>query len=204
MATRKGKQFRGEAVQTDSSAKMKKIERESEKPGCKCSCCGKVYPMQKGNFSVSNSKLFAGNGGYITMCRLCLEKYYRQLVAFYDGNVELAIEHCCRLFDWYYHSDAAAATVNASLSYSRIMIYPSKMNMAQIKSKGTCFLDTLRDRRDRILEIGAASELGADPEAAPPVDEKIVKFFGFGYTPEEYGYLYEQYKDWSTRYECQT
>lgn len=190
------------AVKVDSEIKLKKITQASSEGKYRCSCCGKEYKGQKGNFPVSNSVLYAGNNGYVTICRHCIERYYQQLIEFYSGNEEHAIEHCCRLFDWYYSTDAAAMTKNASKGYSRISMYPSKMNMLQIREKGTSFLDTLRERYgNRIMKEEDIHEAEGNDSAA---SREMILFFGFGYSDEEYAFLGKQYTDWITRYECKT
>ncbi len=190
-------------VKVDSNVKMKKIIQDPPAGKYRCSCCGKEYKSQKGNFPVTNSWLDENNNGYLTVCRSCIEKYYQQLIEFYSGNEEHAIEHCCRLFDWYYNTDAAAMTKNASKGYSRISMYPSKMNMVQIRDKGTTFLDTLRERYSNRI-MSEEDIQSAESENSATVSKETIQFFGFGYSDEEYAFLAKQYTDWTTRYECKT
>lgn len=198
------------AVQIDQNVKIAKIEQRNSKEKFKCSCCGKEYPSQKGNFPVSNSVLFAGNNGYITVCRDCVERYYLQMVGMYSGNEAHAIERCCQIFDWYFNDEAVTMTKNASAGYSRISMYPAKMNLYQIKTKGTTYVDTLKDRQNtKIMSVDdikeAPEENKTDEEnTEPSVSANTIKFFGFGYTSNEYEYLENQYEDWCTRYECKT
>ena len=62
---------------------------------------------RKNNFLSSGSPLFKENGGYTTICHSCVDEQYKKLFCFYNGDVSQAIEHCRRLFDWYYN-DAQA------------------------------------------------------------------------------------------------
>ena len=194
----------GSAVNIAPGVKMQKITQEPSAGRYKCTCCGKEYKVQKGNFPVTNSVLYAGNGGYLTVCRSCIEKYYRRLIEFYSGNEEHALEHCCRLFDWYYNTDASAMTKNISQDRSRVSAYPAKMNMLQVRERGTTFLDTLKERHgNRILgEDDLQSRSESDDVADSAVE--TIRFFGFGYSDEEYTFLGNQYLDWTTRYECKT
>jgi len=102
----------------------------------KCSSCGKSHKVQKSNFLSTNSSLQAFNNGYTTICRICIERYYMKLIDQYGGSIELAIKHCCSMFDWFYSDEIVAVTKQAEKSASRISLYPSRMNMAQFKSKG--------------------------------------------------------------------
>ncbi len=193
-------------IKIDQSVKIKKIEQTPAGGKFKCSCCGKEYTSQKGNFPVSNSVLFEGNNGFLTICRSCVEKYYQQLIGVYSGNEEHALEHCCRLFDWYYSDDAVAMTKNISQGRSKVSVYPSKMNMVQIRDKGTTYLDTVRDKHgNKIMDandIATPDEMADGAGTKAPIE--TIMFFGFGYSDQEYIYLGDQYGDWTTRYECKT
>lgn len=189
----------------DPDAKPKKIVPQETDGSYKCSCCGKVYKKQMGNFPVSNSILFAGNNHYATICRSCLDKYYSQLVDFYSGNEEHAVEHCCWMLDCYYNTDAYAMTFGKSTGGSRICNYLSKVNMNQIKTKGTTYIDTLKERySNKIMTLDHLEETDEDGVKVAHASKETVMFFGFGYTDEEYEYLENQYTDWTTRYECKT
>ena len=54
---------------------------------------------------------------------------------------------------------------------------------------------------DEKLPMGGIS---LDEVEAEKIASKAAKFFGSGFTNEEYVYLQEQYDDWVTRHECQT
>ena len=90
------------AVKIDASAKPKRIEGDPAGTKYRCTCCGKIYTKQEGNFQVSYSPLFKGNNGFLSVCRTCADQYYQQLVGYYSGNEKHALERCCQLFDWFY------------------------------------------------------------------------------------------------------
>ena len=163
----------------------------------KCTGCGKAYIAQRGNFPASNSKLYAANNGYITICRDCVEQYYQELLKVCSGDEKRALEHSCNTFDWYYSPDAFDMTDKTPAGCSRVSVYPAKMNMRQIKDKGVRYLDTVKDNALRISNESEISSGGKIPA-------KFIKFFGFGYSDEEYKFLKEQYEDWTERHECQT
>lgn len=200
-------------IKVDPRIRLKKQEPVGL-PKYKCSCCGREYPSQAGNFSVTFSPLFEKNNGYITICKPCLEAYYNQLIGFYMGDEEQALEHCCRLFDWYYDPGASALTKAAPRGRSRVTLYPAKMSA--VRARGTTYLDTLRERYAQDFSIGAgltkSNEQEEQSEPAPPEEiipettapKELIMFFGAGYTDDEYDFLSGQYEDWSTRYECKT
>lgn len=191
-------------VRVDSSAKPKAIE--ASPPGMKygCVCCGKKYTKQDGNFQVSYSPLFKGNNGYLPFCRTCVDQYYQQLVGYYSGNDKHALRRCCQLFDWFYSEDVIAMMDKSAPGKSRVLMYPSKMGMAQIQDRGTNYLDTVRiETTDKIMET---EDLSPDEGRAKKVTvpKETVIFFGFGYNDEEYQYLEREYQSWTTRHECKT
>jgi len=171
----------------------------------KCSSCGKVHKSQKGNFLASNSSLFAENNGYIGICRICVERYYLQLIEKYGGSVESAIRHCCGMFDWFYHEEIVAATKTAGKSASRISLYPSRMNMAQFKSKGNSYADTIAfDQKAQIEKLEQADVDNPVGETTITASSETVRFFGSGHSSADYAFLQREYEDWTSRHECET
>jgi len=171
----------------------------------KCSSCGKVHKSQKGNFLASNSALFESNNGYTTTCRVCIERHYLKLIEQYGGSVELAIRHCCGMFDWFYSEDIVAATKTAGKSASRISLYPSRMNMAQFKSKGSSYADTIvLDQKALFEKLEQICADGSVSEEAITAAPETVRFFGSGHSNTDYEFLQREYEDWTSRHECET
>lgn len=191
-------------VSINPDAQIKPIEAKGDVK-YKCTCCGKEYSKQAGNFPTSNSVLFAGNGGYLSICKSCIDNFYRQLIKYYSGNEEQAIEHCCWTFDWYYDKDLVEMMRKSSKETSRVLTYPSKMNMTQIKDKGTTYLDTIKQRyTNRVTTVNTFNTQNGVQDEELQVPEGAVKMFGVGFTPSEYQYLIDEYNSWTTRHECKT
>lgn len=197
-------------VKIDPKIKLQKIQPLPDQT-YKCSCCGKEYDKQEGNFYKTRSVLYQGNGGYLTFCKNCVDTYFQQLVGFYSGDERNAVEHCCRIFDWYYNEFAFNKARDAKSARSLISAYSAKSNMSQVLDKGTTYLDTLRENHDaKILEnptqnIANSFENGDNYAGIPDEElQELIVFFGGGYKNEEYKFLQDQYEDWKTRYECQT
>ena len=195
-------------MQKKKTATKKKKKTTAAPSGYKCCCCGKEYNTQPANFSPSNSPLFAGNNGYLPICKNCVEAYYNKLYGFYNGSEKKAIEHCCRIFDWYYDDDAVKMLDALNRGVSRILSYPGRMNIKQIKRRGVTYLDTIRQRHPHggiLTKDDMAEESDASPwTTITQVSDKTIEFFGFGFTNEEYLFLEDQYNDWTSRYECKT
>lgn len=204
------KRERLKKLSINKAAKPQKISMDTEETFFRCSCCGKKYDKQVGNFSSTLSILYKGNNGYTDICRTCIDKYYTQLVDYFNGNETKAIERICQIFDWYYCDEAVAATEKISSGTTRIRLYPGRAMMAQIKRKGETYLDTIaqqtngntiekvEDITDEELEKAEVKSLTKDEIA------ELASFFGFGYKPEEYEFLRNQYEDWASRCEIKS
>ena len=203
-STKKTASSRTSKTKIDKNVQVGRIMAEEERTEFYCTCCGKRYTKQKGNFPFSNSPLFAANGGHATICKTCLDKYFYTLTEFYSGNEEKAVERCCQLFDWYYADDILASCRRISADRSRIGAYPSKMQLPQYKQRGITYLDTIKERAS--VNINDAEDLleAKDGLADLKVRKKTITMFGMGYSMEQYKFLQEQYDDWTARCEAKT
>ena len=189
-----------------SMSRIQVKELDPHEKNYRCCMCGRVFTKQLGNFvSGGASPLWKGNNGYLPFCKACCESLLNNLTSFYSGNEEHALRHMCGMFDWYYCDTTSAMTkAQVKLDGSRALLYPSKANTRQAISRGTTFLDTIRDE--------AAGNDVVDVEELPPDDDtdkfevtrEVVRNWGRGYTPEQYQYLEEQYKDWCAKNVCNT
>lgn len=173
-----------------------------------CTCCGKSYQKQDGNFyKSSNSILWQANNGYIPICKTCAEAIFNALVDFYSGNEEHALHHWCGIFDYPYDIGASAMTAGyVQPGRSRLSLYPSKLNTKQVMNRGKSYLDTVRYEAGESNRIKSVNDIVApqDDSAQFAVTKEITKKWGFGLTPEEYEWLCEQEEDWRARVECKT
>lgn len=173
-----------------------------------CTCCGKSYQRQNGNFYKSgNSILWKGNNGYIPICKTCSEAIFNALIDFYSGNEEHALHHWCGIFDYPYDISASAMTVgSAQPGRSRLSLYPSKLNTIQVMKRGKSYLDTVRNETGEANRIKTVNDIitPKEDDTEFTVTKEMVKKWGFGLTPEEYEWLCEQEEDWRSRVECKT
>lgn len=97
-----------------------------------CSCCGKPFSIQKGNFQKTNDVLFQANGGYLPWCKDCTDAYLNQVNALYSNNEELAIRDFCQRAGWNYDLAALVSsreTYSGHRDRSRISHYAAKKNI---------------------------------------------------------------------------
>ena len=188
----------------DKNVDVGRIMAEEERTEFYCSCCGKKYTKQKGNFPYSNSPLFAGNGGYVTICKSCIDKYFYNLVDFFSGNEEKAADRMCQICDWFYADDIWGVCRKISSDRSRIGALPSKASLPQYKQRGTTYLDTIKERAS--ANINDAEDLMDNQEGLTDlkVRKRTISMFGMGYSMEQYKFLQEQYDDWTARCEAKT
>lgn len=180
-------------TKVDPKAKPTKIAPDAERSGFDCVCCGKHYKLQKSNFPHTLSPLYSANNGYLPICKRCIDKYYEQLVDFFSGNEEKAMERVAQLADWYYLDDIWASTRKISADRSRVGAYPSKMQLPQWKTKGTTYLDTIQDRASDIVssydEFEEKRDLGETG-----ISKAQLSRWGLGFEEAEYNQLDAHYK----------
>jgi len=162
-----------------------------------CSCCGKPYDKQKDNFPHTVSPLFKGNNNYSTICKNCTPKLYTQFVDFFSGNEEKAIERLCQLNDWYFGENPLNSSKKISADRLRINGYVSKLNISP--NTGKTYSETLIERSSETVETFEDMK-----DKGSKVQQKTVKFFGLGFSEEEYQQMANQYDDWIGRHECKT
>ncbi len=155
---------------------------KEEEPFYKCSCCGNEWNTQKRHFSRTKSPLYQANNGYITICNDCRDNYYYQLIPFFNGNEDLAIDRMCGLFDWYLNDNGLSLCKQTSDDRSRISHFLARKNCGQA-SVGDTYLDTVRER---LLEENKTVESEEDLEEITEykITPKMIKFWGSGYEPK--------------------
>lgn len=99
-----------------------------------CSCCGRRFKKQLGNFHHSESPLYNGNNHYLTVCKSCIDNLLDQYTAMLNSQDE-AIKRLCLHFDIYFSEKACATAVKKDENYSRMSSYISQLNLAQNTGK---------------------------------------------------------------------
>ena len=169
-----------------------KIEiRKKLKDNPLCSCCGKEYEQQSGNFFYSDSPIYAGNKGFFRICKECTEKLYSRYVQQF-GNSYKAMERMCQIFDIYY--DVVAFEKVLEKNTENIMAaYIKKMQLFQYKGK--TYSDTILETAPKSIDTIKDVQKQDDSSAT----KKAVGAWGYGFSPEEYNTLNDMYDDWRAR-----
>lgn len=163
----------------------------------RCVCCGDTYSAQRGNFYSTHSALYAANGGYLPVCKKCVDIRFNAVLEVLDGREDLAVENMCQTFDWFFSPQVLNFALTALASGQSVMSsYISRLGLSHVVSKGTSYLDTMRVTASGDPETAALRAEFEEKNAPPPpreVDEAVKRRWGTGYTPDEYDFLEEHY-----------
>lgn len=196
-------------IQTVSTKPKQAAPIEDEPTKFYCCRCKRQHKKQKGNYPASQSPLYKGNGGYLTICNHCIDELFEHYKLVLENEAD-AIKRICLKFDIYWNQEIYAMLNKASTSQSRIRAYISKTNL--YKYIGKTFDDTLDEENAVITSAQVVSAMvnhdntlcedytPADISASPIVDEDIVKYWGTGFTPEMYIELENRRSYWLSQY----
>lgn len=177
---------------------------KTTKSKVECFNCNKEYVDT--NYYKSSS-IFYSNIGKIPYCKQCIEKLYQHYYEKYTNEGCLtpernSVKRLCMAFNIYYSDDAFNSAINSAkkreMNISPMGAYMKMVQLSQYKGKS--YDDTVSDeeKEDFVANIsGGISD-------SRTVDAKTMKFFGVGFTDEDYEFLQEQYSDWTARHECKT
>lgn len=158
-----------------------------------CTRCPRTFKTQKNNFPAAQSPIYRENGGYLHVCRHCVEEMYQHYKETL-GNERAALRRICLKFDIYW-SDKVYDIVNkSSTSHSRVLGYISKSNLQQFLGK--TFDDTL-DEETHVDVIGDTIPYGNETdEEEIQVPDEVTEFWGGGLSPSFYMELDQRWRYW--------
>lgn len=171
-----------------------------------CLHCGKEYIET--SYYNSNSK-FYGASGKLPYCKQCIEKLYQHYIDKYidEGCLmpeEKAVKRLCMAFDVYYRPDVLNSAIKKSkeseLNISVIGQYMKIIQLIQYNRNKETYETSMAKEEQNAFVLTAPVNVSDAEEA----DEKTVRFFGAGFTNEDYEFLKREYQDWTARHECQT
>lgn len=177
---------------------------KSFKDKYKCFYCGTEYVET--NYYKSFGK-FYNNIGKIPYCKQCVENFYQQYYKEYlrDGCLtpeKNAIQRICMAFDIYY-SDTVFASAMNKIKQSNINISPMGQYMRTIQLnqyKDKSYDHTILENEMNDISVAIPTEISENRN----VDEETIRFFGAGFSDDDYEYLNREYQDWTARHECNT
>lgn len=159
----------------------------------RCIRCGSTFSTQSGNFLRANNPWYEGNGGYMDVCKECVNKVYASMFEHY-GNERMAIRSVCRLFNLYYTESMCDAALNKSANSTTPIMASIIGVQAIFKSTLKTYTDTLdEEARDNITETSLLED------GLKEVPKESRKRWGMAFKPEEYIYLDDLYSEWASR-----
>lgn len=177
---------------------------KSTKATLKCLKCKNEYVESK--FYSSNSEFYSGTGK-IPFCKSCIgdfynyyyEKYKNENYAFPEKR---AIKRLCMVFDMYYGEDAFAAALGEIEKTPAMSVIAAYMKVSHLKQNKKYTYDKTFSHDEQDSVTASYTNLSDDENAN--IDKSVVKFFGNGFSKDDYDFLKWQYDDWIARHECQT
>ena len=180
-------------------------DKRTKKEKYTCFYCGNEFVETNFYKSFGN---FYDNIGKIPYCKQCIEKIYQYYFDKYTNEgcltpEENAVKRVCMAMDIYYtraNFDSAMKKIKQdNMNISPMGQYMKTISLSQYKNKSydnTVSEDEQKKLAESLMDMSNISDR--------KVDEKTIKFFGAGFSDEDYEFLQEQYSDWTTRHECQT
>ena len=172
-----------------------------------CTRCPRSFTKQKSNFPAVQSPMWRENGGYLPVCRHCVDELYDHYKEHYrdvlgDEKAErAALRRICLKFDIYWSDDIYKMLNKSSTTNSRVLSYISKSNLYQFVGK--TFDDTLdeeaaaeADKSAWMLRQHDGNVEGEDQEQDIQIDQDVIDFWGPGLTPTMYIELEQRRNYW--------
>lgn len=166
----------------------------------RCQKCGTSYLKQCGNFSKSQSPLYSGNNGYLTICKTCVDKMYQKYCEDL-GDDDAALRRVALHLDLYWDPSLAKASKKISADRSRVSVYVSRSNLRVYAGK--TYDDTLREEagtainsmEDLHAHNSELADIANNEPALPAITKDDVNHWGYGFKPEEYVWLNAKYDE---------
>lgn len=184
---------------------LKKKEGIATPTTLHCLRCNEVYDSSE--FYDSDSILYESIGK-IPYCKECLDKFYQDYLKKYttleyQNPERKAIERICMFLDIYYKDDIYDAAVSKKEADTTLIAsYFRQIKLYQYRKKN--YDTTIHDKYKVMKDGDVMSVYTEQDEKQSDEIRAATKFFGSGFSDDDYIFLHEQYNDWTTRHECET
>lgn len=191
---------------TQSGSKTQKIIRPPEQKSDKvytCNACGKEFKAQYRNFTRNKSPYFAGNNGYIDVCRNCVQSFYDQYVEKYGNTKEAeerALERIAMRFDFYINDTLSTNSEKMKMGETRLDAFFRNNNLAGNNLRTYDERLEEKEKNERRIVINSPDDFGEETD----LTQDDLQFWGVGYQDDELIWLKNEYEDWKSRHICKT
>lgn len=163
----------------------------------RCCKCGFTTTSEIAKFPCSYSTIYQSNDFRLPICKNCLDELYNNKYLPQYGNPHDTVRRICQQFDIYYNPDIVQTMIEGSRPGKHMSFYVQKCTLQQWGNK--TFDTTLKEEAEAAQNIDTFSDMDNSH-----VHEDTVKFWGFGYSPEDYEYLDYKYAGYATSYNIQS
>lgn len=175
-----------------------------------CLCCGKQTDRQ--NFYDSISIQYKANAK-LPYCQDCLNKIYQNYVDEFnktssENSGKKAMQRFCMAFDLFYSEKIYEAALmeyekRGADTHNFVSFYIKhiRLNPYHKMNYNNTISNQFKELKDMEKSMSIFKE---DDVKTKQIVNKASKFFGKGFSEEDYIYLWNQYTDWTARHECQT
>lgn len=158
-----------------------------------CTRCPRSFTKQKSNFPASQSPLYKENGGYLPVCRHCVEEMYQHYKTVFDDE-QAAIRRICMKFDIYWSDRIYKMLNKTSTTGSRVQSYISKSNLYQFVGK--TFDDTLDEENSIFQRAADVDDVETSNNEDAVITSDVEEFWGAGFSTSFYIDLERRLKYW--------
>ncbi len=189
---------------------LKKKESIASPATLHCMCCNKMLNSKE--FYDSDSEQHRAVGK-IPYCKECIVEFYdmyfeKYTKLKYANPDRKAVERICMTFDLYYSDKIFDTAIKQyekddKLTTPLMSMYMRLVKMYQHRNKDydTTIHEKYKEAKDKdsVMSIYDSDDTKKTEEV-----ELGTRWFGSGFTDDDYVFLYREYCDWTTRHECQT
>lgn len=163
----------------------------------KCTMCGRLGTTNEnnGSFYKSHSILHKGVGGYVPICKQCLEDLWIAYKKSFQSEVE-ATRRLCMKIDAYWNENTYKSAREKRLEQGHIMKFGEYLKLLHLANfKGKTYDTTLAE------EAPIKTPVFENKDADEPIDIKVtmdqVRVWGAGFDPLFYRELDQKYDYWT-------
>ncbi len=162
--------------------------KKKEEKNRVCTCCNRSLPLVR-DFYKSASKLYNNR---MPICKSCVNDRFKELLNYYEGDTESALMHLCYNLDVFY-SEQLFYDCTAKDKANFLGEYFRRVNCEKATKNLTSANNHVGNSSSRIISV--------DDDF---IDEKIIDFWGEGYSSKEYAKLEKKYKKYTEHYPSDT
>ena len=158
----------------------------------KCTSCGKLQDERR-EYYATNSDLY-NDTGRLTLCKSCIDHRFNKTYEKLKDD-KLAAKKLFQLLDVYFDDDLYETCKNKTRWLGEYM----RIINSNVRYKNLSSLDN-----GYVEEVVEISEVNDDTKSNIQIPNKIVRKWGKGFDYDDYQFLEDKFKEFTSTYECRT